>query len=415
MSTVQLWQYWKRWGCEAFSAVALVTFAFASSAESLLVRLSLGLAIVALYFVLRIPQWQARAIPGYVDRVERFTAENAARQTAIQVLGGLLLLFGGYSAWRQFQDTLRLTRQGQITERFKDSVALLGNRDSPAVRLGGVYALEGIAAEWEPLQRPIVDLLSALIRNQPSACEEAAEDVEAALSVLGRRRLPATRRGDRPLDLRRACLARTDLQVTRLGWVLLTDANLEGASLKELRLERRSDLMNVKLRHALLEDKPKLAGVNLYNADLQCTILRGADLSGASLVLANLRGAQLLDGGTLENADLTAADLSNATLFGINVRGVDFQRADLRGADIQGLKNGKDVRSLWFANLHGVRHAPSGFLAWALRNGAVEIASDEEWYASLRKQNRQPGRKGDRAMECLDTAVAPRTSSQPAS
>nr|VFK20201.1 MAG: hypothetical protein BECKLPF1236A_GA0070988_102522 [Candidatus Kentron sp. LPFa]VFK34651.1 MAG: hypothetical protein BECKLPF1236C_GA0070990_102881 [Candidatus Kentron sp. LPFa] len=51
----------------------------------------------------------------------------------------------------------------------------------------------------------------------------------------------------------------------------------------------------------------------------------------------------------------------------------------LRGA-LGEIKNWQEIASLEDANIHGVIDAPEGFRAWALKNGAVEMAP-EEWAA----------------------------------
>ena len=67
------------------------------------------------------------------------------------------------------------------------------------------------------------------------------------------------------------------------------------------------------------------------------------------------------------NADLRGADLGGANLGG----------ADLRNVNLQGVQ-WKDIRNIERANIHGVRGAPDGFVAWALEHKAVSVVAGEE-------------------------------------
>lgn len=69
--------------------------------------------------------------------------------------------------------------------------------------------------------------------------------------------------------------------------------------------------------------------------DLECVVLRGADLWGANLRRAHLYGADLRS-ANLQGADLYGVDLRAADLRGANLRGADLREADLRGADLRG-------------------------------------------------------------------------------
>ncbi|MFD9818844.1 pentapeptide repeat-containing protein, partial [Streptomyces violascens] len=52
---------------------------------------------------------------------DRLKAVNDVRTTLLQVVGGLVVLFGAYATWRQLrvsQDGLRATQEGYVTDRF---------------------------------------------------------------------------------------------------------------------------------------------------------------------------------------------------------------------------------------------------------------------------------------------------------
>lgn len=138
-------------------------------------------------------------------------AVNDARATLLQGVVGAVLLLGAYGTWRQLthnvadsREQREIERQGQITERFGRSVELLGH-ETLSARLGGVYALDRIAAESTRDREAIVHVLAAHVRTRsswppPDGAEHPADrpieatpplrvramDVQAALTVLGR-------------------------------------------------------------------------------------------------------------------------------------------------------------------------------------------------------------------------------------
>jgi uncharacterized protein YjbI with pentapeptide repeats len=143
-----------------------------------------------------------------------------------------------------------------------------------------------------------------------------AADVQAAVTVLGRRELPPD--GLRPLDL-----VQVDLRRMQLG-----GANLQGAQL----------------------DGANLQGARLGGANLQDAQLGGANLQDAQLGGVNLQGARL-DGAKLGGAGLNAADLRGAVLAGADLRTARLDGADLFGAELDSV------------TLPGMHAAPNGCLA----------------------------------------------------
>ncbi|MFI5663749.1 hypothetical protein [Streptomyces sp. NPDC051684] len=79
----------------------------------------------------------------HVAAQARLKAVNDVRTTLLQVVGGLVVLFGAYATWRQLrvsQDGLRATQEGYVTDRFGRAVDQLGS-DKLDVRIGGLHAL----------------------------------------------------------------------------------------------------------------------------------------------------------------------------------------------------------------------------------------------------------------------------------
>jgi hypothetical protein len=127
--------------------------------------------------------------------------ENDARTALIQAVGGLALLIGLYFTAK----TWRTTQEGQVTDRFTKAINQLGEAgpEKLALRLGGIYALERIARESKREYWPIMEILTAYVREHapwsPSTSKpegeadqepKTAADIEAIMTVLGRRRPP---------------------------------------------------------------------------------------------------------------------------------------------------------------------------------------------------------------------------------
>ena len=119
-----------------------------------------------------------------------------------------------------------------------------------------------------------------------------------------------------------------------------------------------------------------LAGVRLDGAWLVGIALPGASLDHASLREAILTGANLqganLEAADLSGSDLRGADLRGAFLKGATLAGVQFGTADLREADLEDVRNWREIRSVSYLQIEGIRHAPAGFHQWAIGEGAVE-------------------------------------------
>jgi hypothetical protein len=91
---------------------------------------TLGLGLLS--FVLwRIPKSQ---IADAQDLKDRLTLENAARQSLAPIIGGAVLIVGLFLTWENLKITqetatnnLEMARRGQITDRFTEAIAQLGD------------------------------------------------------------------------------------------------------------------------------------------------------------------------------------------------------------------------------------------------------------------------------------------------
>ena len=221
--------------------------------------------------------------------------QNDFRASLVQGAVGLLALSGAAVGIVVGLRQLRLTREGQITDRFLRAVDQLGS-DKVDIRFGGIFSLERIAKDSPPDRSAIIEVLSAYVRRSlPSSkvrvgyipeLQVRAPDAQAALTVLCRSPLSAERAAPdaEPLKLSRTDLRRADLKGAQLQRADLWSARLEGANLRGAHLEG-----------AILE----YANFGLFEADNPAYRL-GADLRGADLTGADVEHAIGLDAALTE-------------------------------------------------------------------------------------------------------------------
>jgi uncharacterized protein YjbI with pentapeptide repeats len=291
-------------------------------------------AVAAIVVVVRLaPQWLA-STEGLTAK-ERAEEIGRTRTGLLAVLAGTIAVIGAYYTARTFA----LNREGQITERFTRAVDQLGHKEVD-VRLGGIYGLERLARESRDDFGPIVEILTAYVREHaprrstPSPVDETpdtaaqpnrdlgalprlATDVQAVMSVLARLVRPPV------ADPVRLDFQHTDLQHLRLSGPA---SNLERASFFGANL-RRASFLYANLRNA-----------TFYDANLVDAHLLGANLQGARLISADLRGA------ILHRVDLQDADLGMADLRGADLRRANLEGAKLAGANLDGARYNADTK-----------------------------------------------------------------------
>jgi len=233
------------------------------------------------------------------DPKARADVEDNFRKTIGQLLGGAAVLIGAALAYVQFTQQQQ-TSQRQFTEQQQASRELLISNqvakgfeqlgsDKVVVRLGGIYALEGVMNASEQYHQPVLEALCAFVRDgtrTETGDGPPTTDIQAALTVIGRRAAIGT--------------GRVDFANAHIPKAQLYRANLSGA-----------DLSGADLSTAILS--ATLTGADLSTANLSAAILTGANLRGAFLIGANLSGA-LLGGANLGGANLSGAILIGATV-----------------------------------------------------------------------------------------------------
>jgi Pentapeptide repeats (8 copies) len=271
----------------------------------------LPIALVAVWWLWwKLPERKVAKLRHSIrDPKDRVDVEDTLRKTIGQAIGAIAVLIGaGFAVWQfleqrdtaqkqiavsqqQVQASHDLLVSNQIAKGFEQ----LGS-DKIEVRLGGIYALEGILRMPPPDQtspdyrQPVLEALCAFVREHtigktvaerptpgvPAVLPHPTTDVQAVLTVIGRRPKEL-----KPVDLIGAVVPGAVLPLANLSGAGLVSANLSGAGLVSA----------------------NLSGANLISANL----------SGAYLVWANLSGAYL-SGAKLNDADLSGADLTGVSL-----------------------------------------------------------------------------------------------------
>jgi len=147
------------------------------------------------------------------------------------------------------------------------------------------------------------------------------------------------------------------LQELNTDGISLVGVDVSGAFLQSIRLQRAS-----------------LARSNFSAADLRDSDLIFADLSDADLRSTNLRHC-ILRSTNLERADMTEADLFGADLTAADLSGATLANSDLRNTNLANLK-WSDTLNVKNANIFGAKNVPEGFVAYALKRGAIQKESD---------------------------------------
>jgi hypothetical protein len=327
--------------------------------------------VLALAWVLFVPaaDWLAHhdvgSAKGPLLQTARDTARGWLLTLGVGLFVGIALMF--------IARTLALLRRGQVTDRYTKAIEQLGSGELD-VRIGGIYALEGVARDSATDHPTVMVVLTAFVRehsrepwpppDSPRTTwitwrgrfraggrpqeRSARPDIQAAVTVLGRR---DARRDIQPIHLNGADLTAADLRDADLGGADLTDATLRDADLT------RADLAGATLRDA-----------DLTRADLTEATPRRADLGGADLAEAILRSVDLR-GADLHAATLTSATLTRADLTGAYLYGAILADADLRDAALGGVL-GLDSADLTGTRWPGGTPVPEG---WELGTGSDRL------------------------------------------
>ena len=288
---------------------------------------------------------------------------------SLQVVGGFVLVITAYLSWRDFQHP----RDQHITGRFSKAVEQLNSKKID-VQLGGIYSLERIAQESPTDYGTIMKALTAFIRSKaffPSNSRDAlikqftwtddaskipvykpqgiARDVQAALTVIGRRREDSSHL---KLDLGNTNLSQANLRKANLKKANLYSAVLSQADFRGADLRGASFLLAILSGGPKTRARPFISGTpmtrfdqaNLSQANLMGAFMsyqvsfKGADLSRVNLTDAQVEGGRF-HRANLQKADFSKANLKEAIFRMANLSDAILDNANLRGTDFRGAKN----------------------------------------------------------------------------
>jgi hypothetical protein len=325
------------------------------------IALAVGVGVALLWSVRwlwwLLPKNQANRL-SINDNKARADVEDNFRKTIGQLLGGAAVLVGAGLAYLQFTQQQKASYEQFSQQQQASHDLLISNQvskgfeqlgsDKVLVKLGGIYALEGVMNASEQYHRPVLEALCAFVRDGTRddtkiGDRSPATEIQAALTVIGRRHL--IEHEAVTVDLVGAHIHKANLNEGNFNGAKLTGADLSGANLLGADLSG-ADLSGANLEGAEMSELTpvyttesddfggstdfsltklngaNLRGANLSNAHLHSVELKGADLSGANLNHADLRFVNL------HHANLEAADLSGSNLSHVDLR-------DLRGGPSQ--------------------------------------------------------------------------------
>ena len=323
---------------------------------------------------------------GDPNRME--SGSTTVRNLGLLIAGLIALPLAIWRSWvaQRQADT---AQQNLLNERYRQGAEMLDAKIL-SVRLGGIYALQRLAAE-NPKQYhiQIMQLLCAFVRHPP------AGDGDKIKRVHGDRNKPELRSDVQDaVNAISACHARQSKLEIRAGFQLdLSGSNLLGVELFKARLSRtnftRADLSEARLFGADLAGaafgranlaEARLSGANLNGAKFERANLSGTRLDSSDLTRAGLAGANLTM-ARLSNANLAQAHLSNANLAGASLHDSNLSKTRLQGANLA-------RASLYQASLEGAILSRTNFDG--ARLGGANLLGSDLSNANLSNANLSP-------------------------
>ncbi|WP_430379497.1 pentapeptide repeat-containing protein [Streptomyces sp. B1-3] len=262
---------------------------------------------------------------------EKAAAQGQLRLALIQSLVAL----GAMVALLYTARTYRLTRRGQVTDRFSKALERIGG-DKEYVRIGGILALGQILHDARNQSGDAQTVLQNYIVGHTSEAgdewaesEEPAErptpEVQTAVDALG----VATKYANYRLRLVNRCLVRLNFAELQLA-----DADLSGSDLRKADLER-ANLWGASLDYVDFR-LCDIRGALFVGASLRAARFQYARMEGASFAHAFLKHAVFTRGDSWATRDVSFrhAVLSGAKMAQFDFRDCDFRHADLSGANM---------------------------------------------------------------------------------
>ncbi|MFI0448201.1 hypothetical protein [Actinomadura sp. 6N118] len=193
-----------------------------------------GLGLAAFAATYAVALWKMPAWMGLQGKQGDAKDRHNARLLVVSAGGAVVVAVSLLYTARSY----RLSRRGQVTDRFAKALERLSSTDIDA-RLGGIHALAHVAADSRTHHDDVVEVLEAFLRRRtpvarpdddspslaprPPLPERPAADVQATLTTLGAR--------PRLLERRTLDLSGLHLRQARLAVTNLHTANLQGVDL----------------------------------------------------------------------------------------------------------------------------------------------------------------------------------------
>ena len=111
---------------------------------------------------------------------------------------------------KQLDRTITEQRTRTLNERFATAAGQLGDDKPPAVRLAGVYAMAGLADDWEENRQTCVDVLCASLRlpYEPDPGQDAPEPERPPSGQAAKSGTPSYASSPRTSKMTRQCPGR---------------------------------------------------------------------------------------------------------------------------------------------------------------------------------------------------------------
>ena len=331
------------------------------------------------------------------------------KDSVITTIRNLALIIGGIIAvllaiWRSkvAESQADTAQQSLLNERYQKGAEMLGN-EVLSVRLGGIYALERLAAEHpQQYHVQVMKLLCAFARQptkdkdyqrrlkehnaNPRNLPLPREDVMAAIDAIGSRdetRIEIEKRHDFKLNLMGTDLSHAQIGDANLSGAMLNDANLTNTNIFSANLSgvflHRTVMKDAELTNIDFTDA-RAWGVDLTNAkvsqhDKALFDLNYAKLYDAQLYQVDLSG-KFIQHANLNRVQISISDLSDTHFLDSELPGARIFKSDMASAEI--LRTDMSDAQLRQVNLSGTYfYHPSGRDATSPVTGLTQAQLDE--------------------------------------
>ncbi|HWD88784.1 MAG TPA: pentapeptide repeat-containing protein [Mucilaginibacter sp.] len=275
---------------------------------------------VSIFLLWKIPVWQLKKQKD-LSKNEKLTLENEFRKTIAQILGGSFVLIGLYFTWNQLsatRESISISQQTLLTDRYSKAIDQLGS-NNPQIRLGGIYALEKLAASAKDYVSVVDNVLATYIRQKSKDTSSYTfEELQAAVGIISFKETNRNYLIDEAhgVNISYSVLRSIDFNNARLPYAKLIGSDFSQSTFLNAEISNASgleaDFSKTNLTNADLSES------NFYGGSFEQSVMKGAIVRNANLQLANFNEANL------SNCDFRGSDLSDAYLNGTILYGTDL-------------------------------------------------------------------------------------------